>query len=262
MSQRVTAIASVYDNLEIIPHWLDHYSRLGVNHIVLSVRSRDLLQQAEVFALPFPIAAVHYAPASFFEDSDKAGIEMNLLNECCPDPDEYVMHLDLDEFQEYPAPLPEIIDLMNEAHDWALRGWIVDRVTADGKLAPIRPEPTIFDQFPICCDISECVLGAWSQKIMLCRRRVRLRGGVRHDTENAYYDRVPIQGQYIVHHFKWIAGLPSRLEKRLGEAGTSNKYKHECRLFLEHYQANGDRIGLADPRVQPRFEGPFQYPRI
>ena len=260
MSDRVFAVVSVYDHPELLPHFLDHYARLGVHRILVVARGEGVGDAARAAARPFP-AAVEDVPAAVFADSDKAEVEQAVLRAHGLEPDDYVMHLDLDEFQQYPAPLAEVVRRMNEADDWALRGWIVDRVAADGSLAAVRPTPSIGEQFPVGCDLTEIVLRAWTQKIVLCRGRVRLQGGVRHDTWNAWYERVPVgrSEDYVVHHFKWLRGLDDRLRARLERSAIGPAYAAECRRFLDYYAAGG-RIDVTDPAIRPRWLGPLRYP--
>jgi Glycosyl transferase family 2 len=162
MSDRVHAIVSVYDTVDLLPHFLSHYAALGVHRLYVLVRSAergDLYHAARQASAGHP-ASVYWFAARVFADSNKAGAEQQVLEENGVLPDEYVMHLDLDEFQEYPAPLSVIVREMNAHNDWALRGWIVDRVAEDGRLAPIRRAPSIGEQFPIGCAVSEQVLNA------------------------------------------------------------------------------------------------------
>jgi hypothetical protein len=153
-----------------------------------------------------------------------------------------------------------VVAEMNRHNDWAVRGWIVDRLALGGELKPVLPSPSIFEQFPVEGHVTANLLGAWTQKIMLCRKRVRIKGGTRHDTENAYYDRVPIGdgSQYRVLHFKWLAGLPERLEQRLRETGTAGAYHRECTALLSHFRAHG-RIDLSTRGLAPQIVGAFDY---
>jgi hypothetical protein len=264
MSHKVFAIVSLYDQPELLPHFLSHYTKLGVHRILVVVRTNErdrFFVQAEGDAGQFP-ASVHWFPSDKFADNDKSDVEQSVLCKNGVQSDDYVMHLDLDEFQEYPAPLAEIVRLMNLRDDWALRGWIVDRVAEDGGLPPIRPTPSIGEQFPIGCAATEVVLGAWTQKIVLCRGRVRLQGGVRHDTCNAYYHDVPMghPHQYVVHHFKWIDGLAERLQARLETAAIGPAYAQECRRFIAYWKEHG-RFDLAAPPLRARWLGGLNYPR-
>jgi hypothetical protein len=263
MSDSVYAIVSVYDNIELLPHFLLYYARLDILRIFVVVRSPTrgpLYEAALEESGPFS-ADVYWFASHFFADSDKAEAEQLILQRNGVQPDDYVMHLDLDEFQEYPASLATIVQEMNAHDDWALRGWIVDRVAADGSLAPVLRTPSIGEQFPIGCAASEVLLGAWTQKIVLCRGRVRLQGGVRHDTENAYYDRVPVgrPADYIVHHFKWLRGLEQRLQTRLGRDRIGPKYAAECCQFLDYYRRTG-RIDLREPRLKSCYLGALRDP--
>ena len=251
-SERVYAVVSAYDHADLLPHFLQHYARLGVTRVLVSARGEEVWETAERLARDYPARAT-YTPAERFADSDRAAVEERLLDAEGLDADDWVMHLDLDEFHEYPAPLADVVREMNAHDDWALRGWIVDRVAADGRLAPVAPFPSIWEQFPIMANVTDRLLGAATQEIMICRRRVRLQGGVKHDTENAYYDRVPFgQGsQYRVHHFKWLEGLDRRLERRLAYDAIGDIYRGECERFLAYYRVRG-RIDLSDPRLGAR----------
>lgn len=264
MSDLVYAIVSVYDNAELLPHFLSHYFELGVHRILVVVRSatRDELYDAAMSEAECYPASVYWFSATVFSDGDKADVEQGVLQANAVQPDDYVMHLDLDEFQEYPAPLSVIVQKMNAHNDWALRGWIVDRVAEDGNLAALSRTPSIGEQYPVAFAASEQLLNAWTQKIVLCRGRVRLQGGVRHDTENARYDRVPIgmPHQYVVHHFKWLLGLDRRLEQRLADGSLGGKYASECRKFLDYYRRHG-RIDLSDARLKPRRLGALDIQR-
>jgi len=263
MSDRVFAIASVYEEPGLLPHFLDHYTRLGVSQILIVVRTRecaDVFREAVEQARDYP-ATVAWSRSDFFADSDKAEVQSRVLREHGVERDDYVMHLDLDEFHEYPAPLAKIVAMMNRHDDWALRGWLLDRVAEGGVLAPIRREPSLGEQFPIGCDLSDKLLRAWTQKIMLCRGRVELQGGVNHDTCNAYYNRVPEgdASDYRVHHFKWTEGIDARLQDRLETAALGENYRHECRRFLDSLRATR-RIDLGHPLLNPQWRGSLSYP--
>jgi hypothetical protein len=263
MSDRIFAITSVYDEPGLLPHFLDHYTRLGVHRILIVVRGAERderYRRAVEWARRFP-AEVSWFRSEFFADSDKAEVESQVLRDAGVEADDYVMHLDLDEFHEYPAPLGEIVALMNRHDDWAVRGWFLDRMAPGGVLTTIRPSPSIGEQFPIACDFTDKLLHAWTQKIMLCRGRVELQGGVNHETCNAYYDRVPVgrAADYLVHHFKWTKGIDARLRERLEKAAICEAYADECRLFLQSFRETG-KIDLSDPRLGARWRGGLTYP--
>jgi hypothetical protein len=255
MSHKVYAIVSVYNVPELIPHFLSHYTRLGVREILIAVRAERttaLAMAVRDHAKSYP-ATVHCIPVSTFADADKVAVEDSILTQHSVQPDDYVMHLDLDEFQEYPAPLAEVVRLMNQRQELAISGRLLDRVSEDGHLNPIFATSGIEDQFPIVCRITEQLLRACIRKIVLCRRRVTLTDGGRHATLNVRCDTVPIGDprSYLVHHFKWTKGVDSRLRERLCHGAVSNAYVAECRRFLDHLATFG-RIDLSNPRFGAR----------
>jgi Glycosyl transferase family 2 len=260
---RVFAVTSVYDDPGLLPHFVAHYERLGVDRILIVVRTpeRGALWAQACAATAARRAEASWFPCDRFSDGDKAAVERTVLLAAGMAPDDFVMHLDLDEFHEYPAPLREIVALLSRHRHWAVRGGMVDRVAAGGVLAPVRPESDLGTQFPIGCDLTGGLLGAWTQKIMLCRGRTELKGGLNHDTRNAVYDRVPLgcAADYVVHHFKWTAGVDARLRARLDEALVGPEYRRECARFLESYGTAG-KIDLNDPALRARHLGALTYP--
>lgn len=262
LSERVFAVVSVYENPGLLAHFLEHYTRLGVHRIIVVVRTPqkdDLYEDVMREAQAYP-AIVAWRATAAFDSIGKADVELEVLDVEGLQPDDYVMHLDVDEFQEYPAPLDEIVREMNARNDWALRGRIVDRLADGGLLAAVRRQPSIWEQFPIACDVTGSLLGACTQKIVLCRHRVKLDSG-HHDTWNAYHDRVPVGAseQYLVHHFKWTQGLDRRLQLRLKTGGIGPDYRNECERFLEHYSQHGG-IDITNPALGAQRLGAIAYP--
>ncbi len=226
-------------------HFIEHYTGLGVDAILLAAHETvypDVLQCASGYPVNvFPFQC------NRFDCLQKHAIEKELVKQFGVCPDDYVIYCDIDEFQEYPAPLTEIVRIMDERGLWALRGYFIDRLAADGRLATIRPEPNIFSQFPVRCRLSRNLLHAWDQKIMLCRSRFDLDSG-HHDTHNAQRDEVPIAGEYIVHHFKWTQGLVERIRERIATGAVASKYIEECEIFLKSYDCKRG-FDLSDGRL-------------
>jgi hypothetical protein len=254
----------VYEDSGLLPHFLAHYERLGVDRILIVVRTseRDNLFEYARAATAASRAEASWSPCEHFADGDKAAVERAVLLAAGMKPDDFVMHLDLDEFHEYPAPLREIVAALGRRRNWAVRGRMVDRVASSGMLAPVLPVPDLGTQFPIGCDLTGALLDAWTQKIMLCRGRTELKGGLNHDTCNAVYDVVPAgcTEDYVVHHFKWTEGVVARLRDRLDGAVIGPEYRRECVKFLETI-ANTGRILLDDPVLRSRALGALVYPQ-
>jgi len=70
MSHKVFAIVSLYDQPELLAHFLSHYAKLGAHRILVVVRTSErdrFFVQAEGDAGQFP-ASVHWFPADKFAD--------------------------------------------------------------------------------------------------------------------------------------------------------------------------------------------------
>ncbi|AMV40975.1 hypothetical protein [Planctomyces sp. SH-PL62] len=263
MGASVYAVVSIYEDHGLLPHFLEHYDRLGVRRTFVVVRTptRGALAARAAEAAAGRPAAATWVECDRFADPEKAAVEERVLRAAGVDADDFVMRLDLDEFHEYPAPLAEVVGPLGRRRDRAVRGRLVDRVAEGGVLAPVRPDPDLGLQFPIGCELTGGALGGWTQKVMICRAGARLRGGVNHDALGVSYEPPPAGpgDGYLVHHFKWTEGVASRLRSRLGEADVGPEYRRECRRFLELAGGAG-RIDLSDASLLARRLGPLARP--
>jgi hypothetical protein len=259
MKRLIVAIVSIYDDAQLLPHFLDHYRRLGVARLFLAVRRETVLAAAELAVKAAGFGTIRFLPAAMFSDADKAETEESILAAEDIAPDDLVLHLDLDEFHEYPAALTEIAEKMERHGGFAVRGTILDRIAADGRLTPVAPSASIWEQFPIAADFTAIVLRGCASKVMICRRRVRLANGGRHDTIGLVHEPPPVPGAYRVHHFKWIEGVDRRLEQRLARDSLVKSYRKECRRFLLHFNGSGDRVDVGDARLNMHYPTPPIY---
>lgn len=268
----IFAITTIYEcGLDLLPHWLEHYTRLGADQILLVIgftpaqnflkgnqyagnilpRAISIARRYPATVFPFCYDEYHTIYTQYIRERVKeyAGVRQ----------DDWVLHADLDEFYEFPVPLRELIREMEDKNDWALHGRILDRVAADGSLAKVSPDRNIGEQFPIGCRLTGRVFGANTRKIMLCRGRVRVNAA--HDnTFNARFQRCPIgdQSQYIAHHFRWTDTLIPKLRSRLLSNGVGKPYRAEIERFFAYWKKHG-KIDLTNPRIAATYYGPLKY---
>jgi hypothetical protein len=86
---------------------------------------------------------------------------------------------DVDDFCEFPLPLPRLLDDLRRQRADFVPSRYVDRVTADGSLAPLN-HTNIWLQFPLGCKLTRAVLGAVDSKVILVSARCGLDPG-RHE---------------------------------------------------------------------------------
>jgi Flp pilus assembly protein TadD len=248
-SGQVFAVCSIRNgSIELLPHWLEHHTRLGVDRILLGLFddiSPQIRGEIDICAARWPVT---YFSQSWKGTSENAQEEQrrSACRQAGARPDTWTLHADLDEFLEFPAPLAEIIAAADAQRLNAVSGWLLDRVAADGSFPPIRPAPpSLFEQFPISRRLTSRILLSGSRKIMLAHYAIPVIAG-HHFSARATQGKVPIgkPEQYLVHHFKWHAGLLSRLQWSLSQPNTNPSWRIETERFLKWLDANGGRIPL------------------
>jgi hypothetical protein len=250
---KVFAVCSIRNGgTDLLPHWLDHYSKLGVDRILVGIfddvspQARDQISE---YAEKWEFTCFDQKWGSTQELAHE-GQRQSACRAVGALPGTWIIHSDLDEFHEFPAPLSEIVAAARACDVNAISGHLLDRVTADGSLAPIRPTPSLWEQFPVSCRLTERVVRGWTQKLMMAEFSVPSAAG-HHVGSNVRAACVPIgrKDQYKVHHFKWHAELPVRLAWGISQPNANVMWRLESARFLNWLKANGGRINLSDPAL-------------
>ncbi len=236
-------------DIDLLDAAIRHYRDLGVEyfHIARHVesiddpefqRSRDILARS---GLSF--SSVHQGP--WDEDLNSYLIRAQMRRH----PNDWWVVADLDEFHVYDRPLTEIIASCKRGGYDHVVGALLDRVAADGSLAPLKPDESIWDQYPFAGLITLQIPKAGTSKVTLARGDVHLRTG----QHRAFEGRpMPAESAFPqVHHFKWTDSVLSRLTRRVEAYGsgewhlTYSDTTDESRRILRHLEANEGRIDIA-----------------
>jgi hypothetical protein len=254
---KIFAICSIRNgSIDLLPHWLDHYTKLGADQLLLGVLddvSPTLRDEIARYADRWrfkcfgqtwrgPLESLH-------EQQRRSGCRL-----AGAVPETWILHTDLDEFHEFPASLREITDAAEAMDIPVVLGWFLDRVASDGSMPNIRSSPSLWEQFPIGCRLTAKVLRTVTQKVMLARYGVPVRNGHHHPVDRVRLGLVPRgrPDQYIVHHFKWHGDLPARTQWSLAQPNTQSEWKTEAKRFLTWLEANGGRINIADSTIEAK----------
>jgi hypothetical protein len=127
-------------------------------------------------------------------------------------PNDWIIPADLDEFIHFPAPVPELISEMEAVKATHIMGHFSDRISADGHLTPTTETPSIWEQYPLQCNVSKSLVKCWTHKVVLARGDCVLASG-HHDVISPK-KRLETRSAKV-HHFKWRAGLPEALARRI-----------------------------------------------
>jgi hypothetical protein len=241
--------------VDLLPHWLKHYLRLGVDQIVLCVLREGMEAQLDQIHAAIAGLPVRVHLFSDWTDERQQQVLRNSLDDIGCRGEDWVVHADLDELNEFPCPIDELALAMEKAGRTAVHGNFIDRVSVDGRFVAAQPTPSLAEQYPIECQLTDRILQGFTEKIMLARHEVWISGG--HHKAGAFSGGHVI-GQwqdYRVHHFKWRAGVLERLRWALANvASADSQWGRETGRLLE-FVGSGGRIPVEDPRLESRLVG-------
>lgn len=226
-------------------HWIRHYQQLGVDEIHVHLHIPDPkdpsweLLEAEARDAGCPVAGVHH--------EDWITTAKRIYHESRKEfPDHWFVLADVDELQEYPAGLRQVVGECDRAGFDAVRGCFVDRVARDGSLAPVERGRPLSEQYPIGAFLTTPVLMGDPRKVLVVKGGRPVRYGQHHAIGG---NPCPPKYYYLpVHHYKWVAGLEARLAQRI-EYLKKQGYMHwgESNRFLQWLRQCGGRIDLKEP---------------
>ena len=256
----------VADDLPLLPHFLDHYLALGLSpdriHVILNATVADdprlddarKILEAHGTAAPDTWIAP-YTSATMWARRRDLQSRVSVASD-------WIVNADVDEFHIYPAPLSEITAWMARLGATCLQGPFIDRLAADGRLAPVAACPDLAAQFPVEAEAMLALGGAgashdhWgSVKLMLHRGNVLPSRGGHHPVADparvrfaygqplAAFPRIADPGfrfalPFRVDHFKWTEGLRDGLERRLATPGVSEAGREYGGKLLAYLDRN------------------------
>ena len=234
--------------VDILPHAIRHYQSLGVESFVIIIH---LPEPDDAF-----VAHVSSLAASCAVEIDAVVIDPDFLpckhraftRVLSAHPDDWFLPIDCDEFHRYPSGLWSALEYC-ERHGYDyLRGCFVDRLSADGTLAPLPSALPIWSQYPLGGCLTYPLLGGDPRKVVAAKGRVVFRSGGHHDTVTGV--GCPSRELFVpVHHFKWVATLLPYLEARRETFKRLNvPHWIESDRGLAYFERRG-RIDLTDLRL-------------
>ena len=141
------------DDLPLLPHFLAHYRRLGVApgdvHAILNAPSPD---DPRLAAALDTMRGAGCAPPEVWTEPYTSGAmweRRRALQDRVAPPDRWVLSADVDEFHEYPEPLPDFLGRCAALGADCVQGPFVDRLAPGGRPGrPSRPRPASSSSFP------------------------------------------------------------------------------------------------------------------
>lgn len=284
----ISCVGVAFD-LDLLPHFLRHYLRLGVLpdsvRLMLNAPDRDAPGLAGAGAVldrfGVPPAEIWVGPYT----SDAMWERRRAMQRRIARPDDWVLSADVDEFHEYPEPLAAFLKRCERVGVTCAQGPMIDRLAPGGRLAAVADEPSLEEQFPIEADVIWSVGGQGQHhdrygtvKMMAMRGDVLPSRGGHHPLAGqsvqylygaplAQFRRIVRPGFRLglplrVHHFHWTEAMPESLRRRLATPGVSPAGREYCGKMLAHIEAHGGvdlrQTGRAAPGPEARLPWPVR----
>jgi len=219
-------ITSVFRETGLLPQFLQHYSQLGVNHFIVGILEKTCsIEVIRSLCRDFPCTIVSSA-IDFNGNKDTAF--RHWLCKQFISPEEWWVIADLDEFHEYPEPLPALVETLDADGYLFLGSTFLDRITSDGSCPNLRPDYPLWEQFPAAADLTRLWMEAPCSKIMLIRGHGTMLGG-HHRPKKPHG---PIFKGGKVHHFKWFGDIEGQIRERREIRQRHQESLGKCDRFL------------------------------
>jgi hypothetical protein len=241
----LTTVAGVF--VEVLPHMLEHYRALGVESFFVNAHlthpNDSVLDRIQDITGKFGCGIQSITCGPWLQQVNPSIYARTRQAY----PDDWFILADQDELQLYPADLHSILEECDaQGYDY-LEGGFIDRIATDGGFAAVSRSTSIWEQFPLGGYISTPILDANPNKIVAAKGRVKVVPG-QHAAASGR--GCPVEACYVqVHHFKWVAGIVERLERRMAfYKEHDDPLWQESAEFLEYVRAHDGRIDLTDSR--------------
>lgn len=168
---KLRVLTSISYDASLLPHFVGYYRALGVEAFAIAVHEQRAGMLAETEALVATLGTgIDLVPAS--ERQIRTGVEgwnKEELRQRIAMPGDWLIPADLDEFIQFPAPLPQLIAQMEQSGASYVMGEFRDRIAANGQLTPLAAAPSLWEQYPLECDFSAQLVRCLCKKVVLCR---------------------------------------------------------------------------------------------
>jgi hypothetical protein len=226
-------LVCIRDNLQLVPHFLQHYQNLGVDEFWIGVH-----EPRNVFPELIPMLEGVTCRISCIENPRFGDqVDADFMNACRAElpPNEWIVIADLDEFIKIEG-VGNLPAYLGHRVDDSLWGEIRDRIARGGIIPEtIHPpdEYPIDQQFPWACNLTQTLVGGVHTKRSLARAKVPIIAG--HHAGNAIFPQAdqPHPGMWI-NHYRWCGRFQQNLSTRCMNRPASKEYRNAWNYMVAH----------------------------
>lgn len=241
-------------DLAVLEHMLRHYKDIGIDSLLINVHldeyGNPLYGRVRSIARRYRADIVSVFVGKWLQSVNPSLYRYTLSQA----PNDWFLLADADELQVYPSPVSSLIAAVEAKGFDFVEGFVIDRIASDGIFHSVRPDASLWNQFPVAGLITFPLIHANVMKVVAAKGSVWLSGGQHY----AYNGRgCPRDLHYIpVHHFKWTSGLIARLKARIEfYKSVGDDLWLESERVLSHCARYGERINIDEPAFMLRNSG-------
>lgn len=236
-------LVNIAHDIALLDHFREHYLNIGITEFHIGVfEGGQFVREIENWAWRY---SDHVRTHRFEIEEGLQGardsVDQNKTRELVVALDEWYAVADLDEFVVFNsgATFPEKVEDACGLRVTAVTGGMYDRVTPNGYL-PDLLEDDIWDQFPVCLELTKHLVRGNSSKMVLARGDVPVTNGHHADPSR------PSLHVAQVHHFKWRASVVEMLKKRMAHYKAIGGCWLDCQNVLDHLRMNGGFLNIEE----------------
>lgn len=238
----------------LLPYFLKHYIRIGVEHFIFSAYEPDYTRFGRILDVVINRCSDKATFQLGFHETEKPmdwkdrGLRVAEIANNFSGPSDWTLYPDLDEFAQFRLPLRKYFDMLPKDVE-VLSGEWVDRIGRNGELVKIDPNKTLDEQFPLEGRLAKPLADSTTHAIVACRKVVP----TRHHPNQAGCTACghKIAGNVVpIHHFRWNAVYRERMRRRLShyrKLGMPNVPR--MLRYVKYFNRHG-RIRIEDPALK------------
>lgn len=240
LKDKICLICNIYSAFDrykdLLPHFLKHYSNLGVDHIIFicDISIKNYIQST--FEYKNIIYLIKDDSSLFLPKGQTGQNDSNRINMVKNQINSWYVPADLDEFHiiepfESFAELKQDCDL---THAYFVKSIMVDRVAhGDHIPANIDLKIKIDDQFPVKKDITTTIMEAHTDKCILAHPDIDIGPG-HHNIINNHNQYASYKKTFFTNHYKWFGDVFKIEQFKMNERKkTGLMYYQEQQRLLE-----------------------------
>ena len=229
----VKLFTSIFDDSDLLPHFLRHYKRAGVTDFYVVVPS----ERVDVMTPLLSDYHMTIVPADFFGDARpvESAEHVGKLRGRFQSTDEWALIVDVDEFIHFPQSILDITAAAEAEGANVVSGVIHDRFSSSGHPLEVEPTSDLAELFPVRSRFVRDVLQACDRKAIIVKGL--LEGMHTADQETLAGENVA-STELVIDRYKWIRGsIEQQRARALEQTGIDRRIDYD--RALQHYDAHG-----------------------